>query len=96
MPDWKFITNHGAVCALIYKNERITSREIAAKIGITERSVVRILSDLEDAGYIERIREGRSNKYSVAIGLNLRHSFAREVAVIEFLKLFEGKVSPQG
>ena len=90
MADWKFITNHGAVLALIHKGQRITSREIAAKIGITERSVVRILSDLEEAGYIERTREGRTNKYSIAVRLILRHDFAREVAIIDFLRLFEG------
>ena len=90
MADWKFITNHGAVLALIHQNERITSREVASRLGITERSVGRILSDLEGEGYIIRTREGRSNRYSVIGQRSLRHTFAREVSLIHFLALFEG------
>ena len=89
MPAWKLITNHGAVLALISKTQHITARDLATLIGITERSVLRILGDLESDGYIERTREGRTNKYSISRRLQLRHDFARDVAVSDFLALFE-------
>lgn len=88
MSNWKFITNHGAVLILAHQYEKITAREIADHIGITERSVVRILGDLEDGGYIQRIREGRRNTYRVTQTLRLRHDIGRDVAVGDFLNLF--------
>ena len=54
MSTLTFTTNHGAVLALIGKHGPITAREIAAKLGITERSVMRIIKDLENEAYIQR------------------------------------------
>jgi DNA-binding Lrp family transcriptional regulator len=72
MAEWTFVTNHAAVLACIARNGRITAREIAALAGITERSVHRIIADLEAEGYVTRVREGRINQYSVDTGLSLR------------------------
>ena len=72
MADWTFITNHGAVLALVARHGQITAREIADRLSITERSVHRIIGDLESAGYLERNREGRVNWYRVRHDLPLR------------------------
>jgi DNA-binding transcriptional ArsR family regulator len=87
LPAWTFITNHGAVLALVAHHGRITSREIAATLGITERSVLRIIKDLEEGGYLERYRDGRHNYYTVDAELPLRRDDARHVAIGELLTL---------
>jgi len=89
MPEWKFITNHGAVLAFISQQQKATAREIASSIGITERSVVRILGDLEAGGYVTRLREGRGNTYKIVSTLPLKHEIANNVTVGDFLKLFD-------
>jgi len=65
MPIWTFITNHGAVLALITSSSQLTTRQLASELGITERSVLRIIRDLEEEGYLERSKDGRQNRYVV-------------------------------
>jgi DNA-binding Lrp family transcriptional regulator len=71
--QWTFLTNHAQVFLCIAQNDHITAREIATIVGITERAVQRILDDLEHDGYIQRFREGRSNRYSISLDMPLRH-----------------------
>ena len=87
MAGWTFITNHGAVLVVISQNNRITAREIAAQLGITERSVQRIIMDLEDGGYISKQREGRVNRYEINRGKPLRRKEAREVSVGDLIEV---------
>ena len=56
MTEWTFITNHGAVLALITQHGQITAREIAEAVGMTERPVRRIIAELEAAGYLSVVR----------------------------------------
>ena len=87
MSSWTFITNHGAVLALIGQYGQITAREIANELGITERSVLRIIKDLETEGYIQIERQGRVNRYEVNIEAPLRRQEKRDVLVGELLKV---------
>jgi len=94
MATWTFISNHGAILALIGQQNTITAREIATQLGITERSVRRIINDLESEGYIERQREGRVNTYKVNRNGKLRRHETRDVEVGELLRVLkqhEGK-----
>lgn len=84
---WTFITNHAVVLTLLNREERLTSREIAFALGITERSVIRIIKDLEAEGYITKRREGRENRYKVNTEMPLRRDDQREVPVYELLRL---------
>ncbi len=86
MASWTFITNHGAVLALIGQRQQITTREISGRLGITERSVMRIIKDLEIAGYITRTRAGRSNLYQVNRSAPLRRFAERDVAIGDLLQ----------
>ena len=88
---WTFITNHAAVLTLLDREEHLTSREIAMALGITERSVVRIIKDLEMEGYITKRKEGRENRYTVNKDLPLRRNDQREVHVRELLQLISRK-----
>jgi DNA-binding MarR family transcriptional regulator len=88
---WTFITNHAAVLTLLDRENNLTAREIALNLGITERSVHRIIKDLESAGYIAKRKEGRENRYTVNSNLPLRRDDQREVPVYELLQLISQK-----
>ena len=82
---WTFVTNHGLVLSYISHNPSHTAREIANDVGITERTTHKIISDLEDAGYVERRRTGRRNVYAVDPGLPLRHHSKQDILVEDLL-----------
>ena len=88
---WTFITNHAAVLTLLNRQEHLTSREIAIALGITERSVIRIIKDLESDGYITKQKEGRKNRYTVNTALPLRRNDQREVPVYDLIQLISRK-----
>ena len=72
-PGWTFVTNHTQVLLCIARDPDIRLRDVAARIGITERATQRILADLVGAGYVDRQREGRRNRYTVNPDLRMRH-----------------------
>ena len=86
LPKWTFITNHGLVLSYIFHNPTSTAREIANYIGVTERTTHKIISDLEEAGYIRRRKIGRRNVYSVDPQLPLRHHTKTDVMVEDLLE----------
>jgi predicted transcriptional regulator len=71
---WTFLTNHAHVLILIAGEPEVRMRDLAARVGITERAVHHIVADLEAGGYLKITRHGRRNKYAVNTGLPLRHS----------------------
>ncbi len=86
MSSWTFITNHGAVRAIIAKHGRIKAADIAIELGITERSVRRIIADLVVAGYVEAKREKGINRYWLNSGLSLRRPEMQDLKVEELLR----------
>lgn len=91
-PRWKFITHHGLVLSHIFHTPSGTVREIANFLSITERTVHKIISDLETAGYVERRRSGRRNVYRVDPELPLRHHSKQDILVSELLEALNTKV----
>ena len=85
MPPWSFLSNHGAVLILIASQPQITAVEIGSQLGITERPVRRIISELETAGYLRRRREGRVNRYDVSPSLLLPGPVFKNMAVGDLL-----------
>ena len=63
MYKWTFLTNHAVVLLAMVNNSRITAIEIAQFVGITERAVRNIISDLEREGYIEKTKTGKRVQY---------------------------------
>ena len=63
--QWNVLSNHGLVLICLYNYEGYPMRLIGQVIGITERAVQRIISDLEESGYIIREKVGRKNKYTI-------------------------------
>lgn len=72
-PSWTFLSNHAHVLLCLAQVADPTVREMAQRVGITERAVHRILAELEEGGYVTRQREGRRNTYRVHPGRPLRH-----------------------
>jgi DNA-binding Lrp family transcriptional regulator len=70
---WTFLTNHAHVLVLIAQDPEIRLRDVAERVGITERAVQRIVADLEAAAYLERKRFGRRNHYLVDLEMPVRH-----------------------
>lgn len=71
--SWTFLSNHSHVIICLAGDPSMRMREIAVRVGITERAVQRIISELQDAGAIVRSREGRQNRYQVNLDVPLRH-----------------------
>lgn len=71
--SWTFLTNHGCVLVCLASDPDARLRDIAGRVGITERAVQKILGDLEEAGIVTRTREGRRNHYVVHIDEPLPH-----------------------
>lgn len=70
---WTFLSNHGHVLLAIASTPEAPLRQIAKRVGISERAVQRMVADLEASQYIKRSREGRQNRYKVHPELPLRH-----------------------
>lgn len=86
-PAWTFITNHGAVLALLAEHGQITARQIALDLGITTRTVRRIIAELEAEGYIHIHKQGRRNSYTIDRSRPLRRADQRAVMVDRLLSV---------
>lgn len=82
---WTFLTSHAHVLIAIDSDPSMRTRDIAAAVGITERATQRIIADLEQAGHLERVREGRRNRYVIHGGTRLRHPLNRRHELNELL-----------
>ena len=71
--SWTFMTNHAQVLLCLADDPDIRLRDVALKVGITERAAQRILADLVEAGYVERVKEGRRNSYTIVRERMMRH-----------------------
>jgi DNA-binding IclR family transcriptional regulator len=90
MPNWGFLTNHALVLLCIARDPGARLRDIAAAVGITERSSFGIVSDLAAAGYIVKEKDGRRNSYHVQAHLPLPESAESHLAIGDLLSLLGG------
>ncbi len=86
-PGWTFLSNHGHVLVGLASDPDARMRDIAERVGITERAVQMIVADLEEAGYVVRERIGRRNRYTVVLQGRFRHPLEEHVRVGDFLAL---------
>ena len=84
---WTFLSNHAHVLIALYSNPDLVLREVALRVGITERGVQRIVQDLEHEGFIRREKVGRKNHYQVMTHQPLRHPMEAHRAIGDLLKL---------
>ena len=86
---WTFLSNHAHVLVSLHRDQRARVRDVAEAVGITERAVLSILADLEREGIVERVREGRRNRYDLLLDAPLRHPLEQQRTVRELLDLLE-------
>ena len=91
MKEWNFITNHGLVLLYISRNPQCTMREMAAAINVTERTIKRVLEDLEASGHITWQRTGKANIYEINHTRGLKHELTRDVMVGDLLRVLSGR-----
>ena len=95
MESWSFLTNHARVLLCIAHDPDARLRDIAASLGITERSVYGIVTDLTAAGYVIKHRDGRRNLYQIQAHLPLPEPASKEPAIGEVLALLIGNRARQ-
>lgn len=91
---WTFLTNHAHVLVCIAEEPDVRGRDIAARVGITERSAQSIVADLVEEGYVTRVREGRRNHYEVDPNAPLRHPLEEDHTIGELLVTL-GRLRPR-
>ena len=96
MATWTFLTNHAIVLSFLAKHPLITGRKLSELIGITERSVRNIISDLESEGYIKKSKKGRQVSYKTSPHLPLRHQTQKEKAIRILLEALDGEQMQKG
>jgi hypothetical protein len=87
---WSFLTNHARVLLCIAHDPDVRLRDIAAGAGITERTAYDIVTDLTEAGYVVKHKDGRRNRYQIQAHLPLPETTSRERTIGEILALLAG------
>jgi hypothetical protein len=98
---WTFLSNHGHVLVCLADDPDMRLRDVAARVGITERSAQQIVADLEGAQVITRHRDGRRNRYVVRREVHFRHPLEGGLRVGDFVDLVRqrprlGRPTPTG
>ena len=91
MAEWSFLTNHARVLLCIARDPGIRLRDIAATLGITERTAFGVVADLTEAGYVLKERDGRRNRYEVQHHLPLAEPTSEERTIGDVLELLGGR-----
>ena len=90
MGSWSFLTNHARVLLCIARDPGARLRDLAASLGITERSAHAIVADLAAAGYVVKQKHGRRNRYQIQAHLPLPEPASQEPAIGDVLALLAG------
>ena len=94
MANWSFLTSHARVLMCIAHDPGARLRDIAAGLGITERSAYGIVTELAEAGYMVKQKDGRRNRYQIQAHLPLPDAAGRQRTVGEVLALLVGDNAP--
>ena len=84
--NWTFLSNYAHVLVCLADNPDARLRDVAEKVGVTERTAFRLVGELEDAGVIERAKEGRRNRYVINTKAHLRHAIEEHCTVGQLLE----------
>ena len=84
--NWNFLSNYAHVLICLDDNPHARIRDVAERVGITERTAFRIIGELEEGGVLERVKEGRRNHYVINTKAHLRHANEEHCTVGELLE----------
>ena len=90
MAGWTFLTYHARILLLVAHDPGVRLRDIAASLNITERSAFGIITDLVEAGYVIKEKNGRRNRYHIQAHLPLPEPDGREATVGDILAVLAG------
>jgi DNA-binding IclR family transcriptional regulator len=88
--SWTFLTNHARVLLCVANDPGVRLRDIAASLDVTERSAFGIITDLVEAGYVVKEKDGRRNRYHIQAHLPLPELDRRDRTVGDVLALLAG------
>ena len=88
--DWSFLTNHARVLLCIARDPGVRLRDIAARVGVTERTAYGIVTDLTKANYDAKHKDGRRNRYQIQAHLPLPETDSRERTIGQIVALLTG------
>jgi hypothetical protein len=91
---WTFLTNHAHVLLTIARDPTTRLRDVAERVGVTERAAQAIVADLELAGYLRRTRVGRRNRYTLNPAGPFRHRVEADRRIGDLLALFADDITP--
>ncbi|WP_202902295.1 winged helix-turn-helix domain-containing protein [Xanthomonas maliensis] len=89
--SWTFFSNHSHVLFCLAADPQQTLREVAGKVGVTERAVQRIVAELEAAGVVVRRRDGRQNTYRINRNIALRHPLEAHCRIGDLIDVVIGE-----
>jgi predicted transcriptional regulator len=89
--SWRFLSNHTQVLLCVERDPNARFRDIAQRVGITERAAQRIVADLIETGYVESERVGRRNRYRINVDAAMRHPAQEGHEIGELLRLLQLK-----
>lgn len=84
---WSFLTNYARALVCIAHDPGVRLRDIAMALEITERSAYGIVTELAQAGYIVKEKDGRRNRYRIQGDLPLGEPLGGERTIGEVLDL---------
>ena len=93
---WTFLSNHGHVLVAIALDPEARLRDLAERVGITERSAQQIVGELVAHGIVLRTKDGRRNRYAIAPHAHLRHPLEASVTIGDFLEMLVEPAREQG
>jgi predicted transcriptional regulator len=86
---WVFLTNHAHVLLCVARDPEARARDIAERVGVTERAAQRILSDLIAEGYVSKLKLGRRNRYTVNTRGHLRHPIFKDLEIGPLISILQ-------
>lgn len=95
LSGWTFLTNHALVLLCLTQEPALRVCDVAQRIGVSDRAVLRILRELEQSGYISRRRQGRRNHYQVHLRRPLRRPALRHRDVLDLLATMNRDAPPR-
>ena len=83
---WTFFSNYAHVLVCLAESPEATLRQVADRVGITERSAQRLITHLDEAGILRREKHGRRNSYVIDTSAHLRHPLEEHCTVGDMLQ----------
>lgn len=85
--QWTFLTNHFHILVVLSREPTLRISDMATLVGITQRAVQRILSELTEDGVIKIKKEGRRNIYTINRKRRLKHALESKHSIGELLDI---------